>query len=120
MAKSSSSDRKAHNNRRKAGAIFDGDDTLWESQPLYIAAKIRFFREMSQIGFPQGQADKLLLLVGEKGEVVVPSNLANLVIFEYERKREGWQEEAIRWCAMCMAVARFAIATEKKEKAQGQ
>lgn len=29
---------------------------------------------MDEVGLRQGQADKLLLLVGEKGEVVVPSN----------------------------------------------
>jgi putative hydrolase of the HAD superfamily len=33
------------------GVIFDGDDTLWETQILYIRAKKRFFREMERLGF---------------------------------------------------------------------
>lgn len=33
------------------GVIFDGDDTLWETQLLYIRAKKRFFRQMEGLGF---------------------------------------------------------------------
>lgn len=35
----------------RIGVIFDGDDTLWETQPLYIRAKKLFFREMERLGF---------------------------------------------------------------------
>jgi len=31
--------------------IFDGDDTLWETQPLYEAAKELFFDKMGELGF---------------------------------------------------------------------
>src|SRR5271170_653505 len=31
--------------------IFDGDDTLWRTMPLYTAAKRRFFALMSNLGF---------------------------------------------------------------------
>lgn|SRR5487761_20485 len=31
--------------------IFDGDDTLWYTMPLYRAAKNRFYREMTKEGF---------------------------------------------------------------------
>lgn len=31
--------------------IFDGDDTLWYTMPLYRAAKDRFYREMTKKGF---------------------------------------------------------------------
>jgi phosphoglycolate phosphatase-like HAD superfamily hydrolase len=34
-----------------AGVIFDGDDTLWETAPLYARAKQQFFGQMSSLGF---------------------------------------------------------------------
>lgn len=34
-----------------AGVVFDGDDTLWETAPLYSRAKQRFFGQMSSLGF---------------------------------------------------------------------
>jgi len=42
----------------RIGVIFDGDDTLWETQPLYVAAKSRFFREMSYAGFPPHEVER--------------------------------------------------------------
>jgi putative hydrolase of the HAD superfamily len=33
------------------GIIFDGDDTLWETQALYIHAKKKFFNKMERLGF---------------------------------------------------------------------
>ena len=33
------------------GVIFDGDDTLWETQILYIRAKKRFYKLMERLGF---------------------------------------------------------------------
>jgi putative hydrolase of the HAD superfamily len=41
------------NIRAKAVLIFDGDDTLWRTMPLYTAAKRRFFRLMERVGFPR-------------------------------------------------------------------
>lgn len=35
--------------------IFDADDTLWETQPLYTQAKERFFEEMHYAGFPRDE-----------------------------------------------------------------
>jgi putative hydrolase of the HAD superfamily len=35
-----------------AALIFDADDTLWDTQPLYSEAKRRFFLEMAEAGFP--------------------------------------------------------------------
>lgn len=35
----------------KAGIIFDGDDTLWETSVFYTEAKQSFFNEMSALGF---------------------------------------------------------------------
>ena len=31
--------------------IFDGDDTLWETMPLYVRSKSRFFLAMRRLGF---------------------------------------------------------------------
>lgn len=42
------------------GLIFDGDDTLWMTQPLYAAAKNRFFESMSGLGFPEMEVRKVL------------------------------------------------------------
>ena len=42
------------------GVIFDGDDTLWETQSLYLRAKSRFFAEMEGLGFGRLQAEKEL------------------------------------------------------------
>jgi len=39
------------NSQAKATVIFDGDDTLWETQSLYEVAKEEFFREMAKLGF---------------------------------------------------------------------
>ena len=39
------------------GAIFDGDDTLWETQSLYVRAKNRFFAQMEQLGFFRLEAE---------------------------------------------------------------
>lgn len=36
---------------KHAGVIFDGDDTLWETQPFYTEAKRAFYSEMSRLGF---------------------------------------------------------------------
>jgi len=33
------------------GIIFDGDDTLWTNQTIYIQAKKKFFHEMAALGF---------------------------------------------------------------------
>jgi putative hydrolase of the HAD superfamily len=33
--------------------IFDGDDTLWETMPIYSDAKAAFFRQMSEWGFDE-------------------------------------------------------------------
>ncbi len=37
----------------KSVLIFDGDDTLWRTMPLYTAAKKRFFRMMKGLGFDE-------------------------------------------------------------------
>jgi hypothetical protein len=31
--------------------VFDGDDTLWRTMPLYTAAKRRFFALLGELGF---------------------------------------------------------------------
>lgn len=36
-----------------SGLIFDGDDTLWETMPLYLRAKERFYDKMQKLGFDQ-------------------------------------------------------------------
>ena len=35
------------------GVIFDGDDTLWDTMPLYAAARERFLEVMATLGFPR-------------------------------------------------------------------
>lgn len=40
--------------------IFDGDDTLWETMPAYANAKDRFFRQISDWGYPESTARPLL------------------------------------------------------------
>lgn len=35
----------------RSGLIFDGDDTLWETQSLYNLAKRRFRAEMEALGY---------------------------------------------------------------------
>jgi putative hydrolase of the HAD superfamily len=42
-----------------AGIIFDGDDTLWETMPVYTQAKGEFFREMSTLGFDQQEVERI-------------------------------------------------------------
>lgn len=37
--------------RRHSAVIFDGDDTLWATQPLYEHAKDAFFNDLQQLGF---------------------------------------------------------------------
>lgn len=39
------------NARLTAALIFDGDDTLWRTMPLYVTAKRRFFQLMERLGF---------------------------------------------------------------------
>ena len=38
--------------------IFDGDDTLWRTMPLYDEAKRHFFQLMSRQGFPAKEVEK--------------------------------------------------------------
>lgn len=38
--------------------IFDADDTLWETQPLYTKAKEEFCKEMHRVGFPRDEVQK--------------------------------------------------------------
>jgi putative hydrolase of the HAD superfamily len=42
----------------RTGVIFDGDDTLWETQPLYERAKERFLRAMELQGFDPSEAKR--------------------------------------------------------------
>lgn len=39
--------------------IFDGDDTLWDTMPLYAAAKDRFYARMGDLGFDRQQVPKV-------------------------------------------------------------
>src|SRR5438067_1593429 len=44
----------------RLAVIFDGDDTLWQTQALYEEAKARFFEAMGRLGFnPQRVRDTL-------------------------------------------------------------
>lgn len=43
----------------KAGIIFDGDDTLWETSIFYTEAKQNFFDEMSFLGFDPKEVERL-------------------------------------------------------------
>src|SRR4051794_22098441 len=38
-------------NTVRSTVIFDGDDTLWRTMPLYTASKQRFFALMDNLGF---------------------------------------------------------------------
>jgi putative hydrolase of the HAD superfamily len=40
------------------GLIFDGDDTLWETMPIYNWAKDLFFKEMENLGFERAEISK--------------------------------------------------------------
>jgi putative hydrolase of the HAD superfamily len=40
-----------------AGVIFDGDDTLWETMPVYTKAKQEFFSEMASLGFDRQEVE---------------------------------------------------------------
>ncbi len=46
-----------------AGIIFDGDDTLWETAPLYARAKKEFFARMSSLGFDPLEVKKTFQLI---------------------------------------------------------
>jgi putative hydrolase of the HAD superfamily len=41
----------------KTTLIFDGDDTLWRTMPLYTRAKVRFFSKMEQLGFDRNEVE---------------------------------------------------------------
>jgi hypothetical protein len=41
-----------------AGIIFDGDDTLWYTMPIYTKAKQEFFYEMSALGFDPQEVER--------------------------------------------------------------
>jgi putative hydrolase of the HAD superfamily len=45
-------------NLSRIGVIFDGDDTLWETQLLYALAKRKFFRQMERLGFDPIEAEE--------------------------------------------------------------
>jgi putative hydrolase of the HAD superfamily len=42
-----------------AGVIFDGDDTLWETMPVYTKAKQEFFSEMASLGFNRQEVESI-------------------------------------------------------------
>jgi putative hydrolase of the HAD superfamily len=42
----------------RRGVIFDGDDTLWETQSLYNTAKRSFFLEMEKAGFNPAEVER--------------------------------------------------------------
>ncbi len=42
------------------GIIFDGDDTLWDSQSIYVDAKKRYYREMATLGFDTSEVEQVL------------------------------------------------------------
>lgn len=41
-----------------AGVIFDGDDTLWDTMPLYTDAKQQFFERMGGLGFSRQEVEQ--------------------------------------------------------------
>jgi hypothetical protein len=51
---------KGQLSRKVRAIIFDGDDTLWETQPLYDAAKKEFVFVLQQHGFTQPDIVALL------------------------------------------------------------
>jgi hypothetical protein len=73
---------------------------------------------LHEVGFAHGRDDILLLLVAEKDKVVPPSNLSNLAIFQYEKKGENWQKEAIPLLVMMIALGKLGLqmAEEKKQR----
>jgi putative hydrolase of the HAD superfamily len=42
------------------GAIFDGDDTLWETQAIYVCTKNLFLKEIGRLGFNSQEAEGIL------------------------------------------------------------
>jgi len=58
-------------------AVFDGDDTLWRTQPLYTSAKRRFFHEMELLGFDPLKVEPLFDRV----------DIANVRRFGYSKTR---------------------------------
>src|SRR5258708_33830901 len=44
--------------RMPVGFIFDGDDTLWATQALYVRAKQRFYKTMEHLGFDRLDVDQ--------------------------------------------------------------
>jgi putative hydrolase of the HAD superfamily len=44
---------------QKPVLVFDGDDTLWETMPLYSAAKRRFFQRMQRSGFYAPEVERV-------------------------------------------------------------
>ncbi len=53
--------RKMHNPPRSATItlIFDGDDTLWQTMPLYTRSKRRFFAFMENLGFEREEVEAI-------------------------------------------------------------
>ena len=46
-----------HSGPVKTTLIFDGDDTLWRTMPLYTQAKVRFFIRMEKLGFDRNEVE---------------------------------------------------------------
>jgi hypothetical protein len=59
---------------------------------------------LHEVGIAHAQ-DQLLLLVAEGDEVSPPSNLANLMVFRYERKGSDWHEVAVARIAIEIAIS---------------
>jgi putative hydrolase of the HAD superfamily len=62
---------------RRGVVIFDADDTLWETQPLYEKAKQTFARKMAHLGFGRQEALTLLEDIDAK----------NASLFGFSRRR---------------------------------
>jgi putative hydrolase of the HAD superfamily len=59
------------------GIIFDGDDTLWETAPLYTRAKEEFFARMAALGFDPLEVQKTFQLI----------DVANVDRFGFSKER---------------------------------
>lgn len=52
------SQRRRESRLYAPGVIFDGDDTLWETAPLYARAKQEFFNKMSSLGYDRRDVER--------------------------------------------------------------
>ena len=73
-----------------------------------------------EVGAGLARENMKVFLVADKNQPDVPSNIADLAVFEYNRNSKRWPEDAQQLLTAQIALAQFALATAPRARHSGK